>query len=823
MKLPKILLLSFLGVFSAVSSNAQTLSSEQQAKLNSLPPALRAQAIEELRKYNSANQSENANRPIEQQEVVTRDETVESDERIKESFEKSTGTSEDEEQFSEKKIEQELKQFGYNLFAGTPTTFAPGTIDIPVPVDYVVGPGDQVRIQLFGKQSASYDLYVSREGILQVPELGPISVVGQTFQELKQNIARRVSEQMIGMDVFITLGELRSIRVFLLGDVKHPGAYTVSSLSTITNALFVSGGIRSIGSLRNIELKREGEVIAILDLYDLLLRGDISKDLPLQPGDVIFVPPVGKLTGVAGEVRRPAIYELKNEDSIDQVIELAGGLTSLAYPSLSQIERISDNGLKTLLDVDLTKSGSGDTPIKDGDTVRIYSALDRVDNYVRVEGMVERPGDYQWHEGIRISDIISHIEQLQNDADLSYALVVSKNPIDGRWSTRSFSFEKYFLGQDSRHNLELRPNDRIIVFDDTNVERENIEQVIERLKAQGTSAEPQKIVSISGSVRHPGEYPLDQQMPISDLIRAGGGFTQDAYTLEAELLRFSDNGKTVRDSILLPIDLVSLESNPSLDIELKPFDLLTIKRIPEWTENEQIELSGEIRFPGVYTIERGETLSQVIERAGGLTSLAHPESAVFLRESLRVAEQENILKLRERLRGEIASTSLQNDDVSSDSISTAESLLEQLENTEAAGRLVINLPEILMGMRDVTLKAGDKLKVPKEPQAVTIIGSVNYPTSHLYQNDLTRDDYISLSGGLMRNADKKQIYIVRANGRVETEKRSRFFPNGSISIQPGDTIVVPIDVDRMAPLKLWSATSQIFYQIALGAAAINSF
>ncbi|MDQ8180795.1 SLBB domain-containing protein [Pelagicoccus sp. SDUM812005] len=845
MKLLNPLLLLALAFSAATASQAQTLSAEQQAKLNSLPAPLRAQAMDELRKYQSQQSSNSANQALETPEVVKKGtpKAKEGNEQVEEEFDTAGKLADEEEKSEAKVVKDELKQFGYDLFEGSPTTFAPVT-EIPVPVDYVIGPGDQVRIQFFGKQAASYDLYVSRDGVLQIPDLGPMPVAGQSFNELKTTIVERVKEQMIGVDAFVSLGELRSMRIFMLGDVNRPGAYTVSSLSTLTNALFVSGGIRPIGSLRNIQLKRNGEVVATLDLYELLLNGDTSSDARLQPGDVIFVPPVGTLVGIAGEVRRPAIYEIKEDTSIQTLFEMAGGLTPKAYPSISQIERISSSGLKELIDVDLSASDKRSDFVQNGDIIRIFSALDRVENFVRLQGAVERPGDYAWKEGQRISNIIPHVEQLLPTADLDYALVVSRNPITGVTTTRSFSLEQLFLHKDSKHDLLLEPKDRIMVFDATPVDREAINEkgeklkphalteareglgeIVARLKAQSTSEEPQKVVTITGRVRHPGEYPLDRSMNVSDLVRAAGGFTEDAYTLQAELVRYQDNNKTNRDSLLIPVSLAGSLSDSAgqQDIALQEFDQLNIKRVPEWTEQETITIKGEVKFPGTYVVERGERLSQVIERAGGITDLAHPESAVFLRESLRLSEAANLKKLRERLSSDIAAASIQSDAISLDGVETAQSLLDQLENTEAVGRLVINLPDILDGLEDITVIDGDELIIKQRPQAVTIIGSVNYPTSHLYQSGLSHIDYINLSGGLTKKADKKQIYIVRANGQVVTEQRSRFFPKGGTIIEAGDTVVVPIDVDRVAPLKLWTTTSQIFYQIALGAAAINSF
>ena len=819
MKLLSSLILLSFAIAAAISSQAQTLSADQQAQLNSLPAPLRAQALEELRKFESRQASQSASGPIEQPEVVT-PKTEATDLKIESEFEASTDLAEIEEKAEAKVVEKDLEQFGYDLFAGSPTTFAPAT-EIPVPVDYVMGPGDQVRIQLFGKESIAYDLYVSRDGILQVPELGPLSVTGQSFNELKASIQQKVSEQMIGVEAFVSLGELRSMRIFMLGDVNRPGAYTVSSLSTMTNALFVSGGIRPIGTLRNIQLKRAGEIVSTLDLYDLLLEGDTSSDARLLPGDVIFVPPVGSLVGIAGEVRRPAIYELNEQENIATVISMAGGFTAQAFPALSQLERINRKGFKKLIDVDLTDEKVQATAIKNGDTVRVYSTLDRVENFVRLSGAVERPGDYEWTEGQRIANIITNIEQLLPEADLDYSLVVSRHPITGETSTRSFSLEQLFLGNLEAHNLLLEPKDRILIFDGTNAERDGLAEVISQLKNQGTSSEPQKVVNITGRVRSPGDYPLDRSMKATDLLQAAGGFAEDAYTLQAELIRFEDNGKTARSSFLIPIKFGN--RSDASNISLKPFDQIHVKRIPAWTERETIEVTGEVRFPGIYTLERGETLSSIIDRAGGLTELADPESAVFLRESLRQQEATNLSKLRQRLQSDIAAASIQSDALSLDSVDTAQSLLDQLENTQAVGRLVIDLPQILNGFEDLTVKDGDQLILGPRPQAVTVLGSVNYPTSHLFQNELNQFDYINLSGGLTKKADKRQIYVVKSNGQVHVDQRSRFFPKGGIRIDPGDTIVIPIDVDRVAPLKLWTTTSQIFYQIALGAAAINSF
>ena len=324
--------------------------------------------------------------------------------------------------------EEALKPFGYDLFAGIPTTFAPAT-DVPVPAEYVVGPGDQIRVQLYGDVNESYLLTVGRDGRIDFPELGPVEVAGQTFTQVRQDLEGRVSRQMIGTVASVSMGETRSIRVFVLGEAYRPGSYTVSGLSTITNALFVSGGVKEIGSLRNIQLKRRGQVVSRLDLYDLLLRGDTTDDSRLLPGDVIFIPPVGKTAAVTGEVRRPAIYEIAGETSPRQMIELAGGLTAEADPSFVRIERTNEQRQRVTTDVDLAP-GVPAVALASGDVLRVLPIRATLENSVLVQGHVHRPGAFQYRPGMRISDVIGSLDELKPRADMHYVLVRRELPPD---------------------------------------------------------------------------------------------------------------------------------------------------------------------------------------------------------------------------------------------------------------------------------------------------------------------------------------------------------------------------------------------------------
>jgi protein involved in polysaccharide export with SLBB domain len=721
----------------------------------------------------------------------------------------------------------ELPRFGYDLFAGEPTTFAPAT-DIPIPVDYVVGPGDTVELQLFGSQSGLYSLVVGRDGLLNVPEIGPLSVSGLKFSEMTDVLQQRISEQMIGVRASITMGPLRSIRVFVLGDAYRPGSYTVSALSTMTNALFVSGGINDIGSLRRIQLKRNGRTVTTLDLYDLLLSGDTSGDVRLQPGDVIFVPPVEKSVGVGGQVRRPAIYELDGEASISDVLRLAGGMLPSAYPDASQISRISADRERIIVDVDLSTNVGLATTVSADDLVTVFSVLDKRSDVVVLHGHVFRPGPYQWRPGMRITDLIGSINDVRAKADLGYAMIRRENADNQQISILSANIQGALRAPASAENVELQALDQVTVFDLEADRAEFVEPVLQELRLQATSGNPASEVRVSGHVRAPGSFPLEDGMRVTDLIRAAGDLRESAYSVEAELMRQEVAPDQQRGTRLVTIDLASaLSGNETADLLLQPHDILNIKEIPQWRDIEVISVDGEVRFPGNYTIRRGERLSSVIERAGGLTDLAFAEGAVFLRDELRLRERQQLAELAERLEGEIESLAAANPEAD-EAIEARRALLDQVGETRPTGRLVIDLEGILSGSlredADVALRGDDQLFVPRVSQTVTIIGEVQFPTSHIHEAGISRDDYINRSGGMTGEADKRRIYVVRADGSVVASQRSMFFrARNTGDIRPGDTIVVPIKPDPVSNLSLWTSITTILYNIGVAAAAVSSF
>jgi len=722
-----------------------------------------------------------------------------------------------------------LKPFGYDLFAGSPSTFAPAT-DVPVPAEYVVGPGDSLQVQLIGNTKGNYSLTVDREGKINFPDLGPVVVGGMRFEAMRAAIERRVREQMIGTQASVTMGELRSIRIFILGDAERPGSYTVSGLSTITNALLVSGGVKQIGSLRKIELKRNGNVVTRFDLYDLLLKGDTRSDARLLPGDVIFIPPVGATVGLSGEVRRPAIYELNGEAKAEELLSLAGGLTAEADPTLATVERIDDQRQRVTLNVNLANVDGLSLPLRASDTVRVPAIRPSLEQSVTLSGYVHRPGDFQYRPGMRLTDLLPNVNELKSNADQHYVLIRRELAPDRRIAVFSSDLSRALTARGTPADTELAPRDRVFVFDLESGRDSVIEPLMRELRLQSTFDAPTAQVSVGGQVKVPGDYPLEPGMRVSDLLRAGGSLDQSAYEGRAELTRYAVINGESRQTELVEVDIKRIRSGDvAADVLLKPFDNLLIKETPMWAQQEMVELRGEVRFPGKYPIFRGETLRSVLARAGGITELAFVEGAVFTRTELRERERKQIETLATRMQSDLAQLSLQaSQEAGKDagqSLAAGQALLANLRATQPVGRLVIDLPRSAKAKagadEDIILKSGDLLVVPRAMQEVTVLGEVQSSTSHLFNDDLSRDDYINLSGGLTQRADKKRIYVVKADGSVITKNGNRWF-SGASSIAAGDTIVAPLDAERMRALPMWQAITQIIYNSAIAVAALNS-
>lgn len=805
----------------------------------------------------------------------------------------------DDERFNPKK--DELKPFGYSLFAGEPTTFMPNE-SAAVPDTYLVGPGDQLNINFYGKESESFDVTVDREGRISIPDLTPVQVAGLTFAEVKALINAKVEQEVIGVKAFVSLGQLRSMRILVLGEAYKPGSYSVSSLTTVSHALFVSGGVSDIASLRNIQVKRAGKVVSNFDLYDLLINGDSSKDIVLKPGDVVFVPSVGSQVTVEGLVKRPAIFELKQGETAKQLLNMAGGLKPEAYAKNVVVERFN-NQRKEILSVDFSKSNISYIP-QDGDRVRFNPVSSQYENSISLIGAVARPGNYQWYQGKRISDVLKSVRgDLLPQADLSYGLLIRETNINGDIEAHQFDVAQAII-KNADNNLALKANDKIIVFsrfEEKEIEKTALENmalsqkqqeqqlkakqwhkfkqkefekyigisqkdetikknqqgltiadfskrkanqqsqelkaedyaffsrhnlllpIIEKLKQQASISQAMQLVEINGNVTYPGIYPLTVSGEVADLVTAAGGLLESAYTKQAEITRIVLGDASQVEHVRFDLES-ALKGESQNNITLRSKDSINIFSIPNWQENVKVELKGELKFPGTYTIRRGETLTDLLKRAGGFSDFAEQNAAIFTRVSIKEQEQQQLARLSTELRRDIASKSFQNS-VSGNSLSYDEmdKLLNDLASVEAVGRLVIDLPLIVNNQQNLVLQNGDTLYVPSKRDSISIIGEVNYSTSHLYKAGVSVDDYIDLSGGLKERAAEDRIYIIKANGSVEIPNTGGWFAaNNSNQLEPGDTIVVPMDAGHMDKLTLWSTATQILYQLGVAVAAIGS-
>jgi polysaccharide export outer membrane protein len=754
-----------------------------------------------------------------------------------------------------------VKPFGYELFAGEPTTFMPSETSA-VPDTYLVGRGDQLLINFYGKESASFEVIVDREGRINIPDLSPVQVAGLTFAEVKELIKVKVEQEVIGVKAFVSLGQLRSMRILVLGEAYKPGSYNVSSLTTVSHALFVSGGVSDIASLRNIQVKRAGKVVANFDLYDLLIHGDSSNDIILKPGDVVFVPSVGAQVKVEGLVKRPAIFELKKGETAKELLAMAGGLKPGAYTKNAVVERFKNNR-KEVLTVDFSASNINYIP-QDGDRIRFNTVSAQYNNVVNLVGAVVRPGSYQWHEGKRISDVLKSVRgDLLQQADLSYGLVIREINISGDIEVHQFDVAQAIV-KNAKNDLTLNANDKIIIFSEFEQKQQeqltlsitgsgtkkdkSIEQaaqdensndlsaesyspysrnnllapIIKQLKQQASTNKAIQLVEINGKVSHPGVYPLTVNGRVADLITAAGGLLESAYTKEAEITRMVDGDASQVEHVKINLEQLIGSNESSLALQSK--DSLNIFAIPNWQENVKVTLKGEFKFPGTYTIRRGETLSNLLERAGGFSDFAEQNAAIFTRLSVKQQEQQQLARLATELRRDVASKSFQ-DSVSTSALSYDEmnKLLNDLASVEALGRLVIDLPLIQNNQQTLVLQDGDTLYVPSKRDSISVVGEVNYSTTHLYKAGISVDDYLELSGGLKERADDDRIYIIKANGAVTIPNSGNWFASGNEQmLEPGDTIVVPMDAGHMDKLTLWSTATQILYQLGVAVAAIGS-
>jgi protein involved in polysaccharide export with SLBB domain len=760
---------------------------------------------------------------------------------------------------------RDLPLFGLDLFRYVPTTFAP-VDNVPVTSDYVIGAGDEMVIRAWGQIDVDFRAVVDRNGTISVPRVGVIKVAGIKSQDLDAFLRTAFSRVFRNFELTASLGALRAIQVFVVGQARRPGTYTVSSLSTLVNAIFAAGGPTSKGSMRAIQLKRGNSIVTELDLYDLVISGDKSKDARLLPGDVIYFPPIGSLAAVTGSINVPGIYELKGDVPLGELLRWAGGLAAPAQGQRVTVERIQDRKVRKVDELALDSAGHART-LRNGDLVTVYAITPRFDATVTLRGNVAQPARYPWREGLRVRDLIPEkealltreywtrrnqlvfplspdqaraaaeqlrtnlVDQMRISADAARALGdIRQSAVAGAAGAVQDSRQQDQRQQDQRQQdqrlLDQRLQDQRLQLE--TARRPAVQSTVPTVPSLGAMAAPER----PEFGRFAGEFA--PQRALSELGRNLGEVNWDYAVIE----RLSPKDLSTS---LIPFNLgkAVLEGDPQHNILLQPADVITVfskddMLVPRERQSNFIRLEGEFNNAGVYRIQPGETLRQLIARVGGLSPHAYLFGAEFTRISTQKEQQKRLDEALTRLEQDVqraaatrAASVVSVEDASAlqAQAESQRQLIARLRQLRPSGRIVLELPEdaTLKHVPDLPLEDGDRFVVPSRPSMVNVFGSVYNETAFVYKPEKRVADYLSQAGGVTRSADSESIYVLRADGSVISKRQSGFFA-GSLEghrLMPGDTIVVPEEFDKVTLTRKIKDFAQIFYQFGLGAAAIK--
>jgi polysaccharide biosynthesis/export protein len=691
-----------------------------------------------------------------------------------------------------------LTIFGLDAFAGPRvSTFAPADY-AATPADYIVGSGDEIVVLLWGRiNEGEYRLKVDRDGRINIPHIGPVPVAGLPFSALQKNILDRV-QSIEGVQASVSMGELRSIGVFLVGEVKSPGYYTVSGLSSVTNALYAAGGPTRRGSLRNVQLKRNGNVVATVDFYDFLLSGKDNASIRIKSGDAIIVPIIKKMVAVAGNVRRSALYEIKANTTLKEALGLAGGMSPAAWGSRIQVERFKDNAMQVVLD--LTSDHPQSIPefeVQDGDVIKVFPIVEKNRNAVYLSGNVARPGKYEFKPGMRLSDILSDFNAVLPETYFDYAIVLRQDPPTFVDRLVPFNLKRGLADHASSDNISLQPRDEVIVY-------------------SRDYFEPDRTVTIDGAVTNPGSQKLLDNMKVRDLVIKAGGLTDEASPNHGEIYRRTYNGEYVFTEKIDFCVSCALEGDSSGNLPLKKSDRVYIRSKKGWQDERRVVLKGEFTFPGEYVILEKETLGHLIDRAGGFTSEAYLPAAIVTRVSVKSLEREREDEYINKLEADAAAmtTALaskgQSVGEAQQLLAQQELLLGKLKAQEPMGRVVMDLTK-QSAYKDFVLEDKDTIWVPKPSGTVSVIGEVFNPATFRLDPDKTHvSDYLEMAGGLKETADRKNIYLARANGSIISNKKTNVL---DLSMSPGDALIVPQRIEYKNNFKTFMDSVTATFQI----------
>jgi protein involved in polysaccharide export with SLBB domain len=808
-----------------------------------------------------------------------------------------------------------LERFGEDVFLNGTGNLDELPMDLPAGPDYVVGPGDGLTISLTGGISQRLQRVVDREGRIALPEVGAVEVSGRSMGDVQHLVQTVLRGQFRGVDADVSLSRIRTVRVYVTGDVERPGPYDVSSLSTPLNALYLAGGPTSEGSLRVVLHYRGKQLIQEVDLYDLLLRGVRGDVQRLQAGDTIQVPPLKGQVTIEGMVRRPAIYELNGEKGLAEVLELAGGVLPSGTLRHVDVERVESHEDRTMLRLDIPETDSDasvnkaleDFAVQDGDKIKITPILPYADKTVYLDGHVSRPGKFAYTDGMKVTDLIKSYKDVLPEPSITHAEIIRLAPPDFAPEILTFNLGDALAGKDQ--DLVLKPFDIVRVFgrfdfedppvitvtgevrdpgdhltngvphlrdavylaggttrdallDDAQVFRKtsdgklevinvNLGKALEGDAKDNIELEPKDrifihrdlnkldppTVAIEGEVARPGKYPLGNDMTAAGLVRLAGGFKRGAYKDEADLTRYEveQGSKVVSDHVTVPI-AKAMEGEPDADVRLRDGDVLAIKQLTGWKDvGAMITVTGEVVHPGTYGIQEGERLSSIIQRAGGFRSDAYPYGAVFERQQIRDLEEKNRADLLDRVQSEAANIKgipeqNQQDMLAKQAaVEQYQTTLQKLQNAPPQGRMVIhissNLKHWMNTTSDVQVRAGDTIYVPKRPSVVLVDGAVYNPTGISFKTGKSAGWYLSQAGGPTGTANKRGVFVIRADGSVAGGS-SGLFGGGaeSAAMQPGDMVVVPEKIFTIS--RAWQNTAtaaQIVTAIAISASYAKNF
>ena len=775
-----------------------------------------------------------------------------------------------------------LDRFGADVFRNGTGNFDELPMDLPVGPDYVVGPGDGLSIELWGGVSQRLRRMVDREGRVALPEVGAVQVSGRNLGDVQHLVQAVLRTQFRDVEADVSLARVRTVRVYVVGDVQRPGAYDISSLSTPLNALYAAGGPTSQGSLRILRHYRGKQLVQEVDVYDLVLHGIRSDVQRIQPGDTVLVPPLGPQITLAGMVQRPAIYELKGEKNLAEALELAGGVLPSGTLRHIDVERVEAHESRTMLGLDVPENNNQesvtqalqDFKIQDGDKVKISPIMSFAEKTVYLDGHVFRPGKYAYRDGMKVTDLIKSYKDLLPEPYGRHAEIIRLNPPDYTPAVLAFNLTDALASKEQ--DLVLKPFDTVRVFGRYDFEDPPTITVTGEVRDPGDhvtngatylrdavylagGATPDALLSdaqvfrktddgklkvisvnlakalagddkdnlllepkdrlfvhrnlekvdpptviIAGEVARPGKYPLGQDISAAGLVRLAGGFKRGAYTESADLTRYivEDGKKVLGEHATIQI-AKAMAGEADTDMRLRDGDVLTIRELAGWQDvGATIEVKGEVVHPGTYGIREGERLSSIIARAGGFRADAYPYGSIFQREQVKELEAKNRSELINQIQDEgnglklIPETDADQKLAKEAALLQWQTTLEKLQNVPPAGRLVIHISSDVKrwanSPADIQVRAKDVVYIPKRPTGVLVNGAVYNPTAVTYKPGKSAGWYLRQAGGPTNNANKKSIFVIRADGSVAGGKGGLFSGGAeSASMQAGDMVVVP--------------------------------